>query len=112
MITNFKFQSDSINTNRRLRRATRQPFSLNSNLILLIQKPRGSIRMLMETFKFQSDSINTKVPELGMPEQVSLNSNLILLIPFDDIANRVKRNSFKFQSDSINTFLRIRSSAK
>ena len=57
----------------------------------------------METFKFQSDSINTKVPELGMPEQVSLNSNLILLIPFDDIANRVKRNSFKFQSDSINT---------
>ena len=55
--------------------------TLNSNLILLILKPKANAKPVTVGFKFQSDSINTSVRHAA------------LTMP----------TSFKFQSDSINT---------
>ena len=77
---NFKFQSDSINTEKRADQ-TGKPYTLNSNLILLIHKIRIGEWDWWYIFKFQSDSINTQTRRYyhGCPV------------------------AFKFQSDSINT---------
>ena len=77
---NFKFQSDSINTN---------------NFRNILEQSRN--------FKFQSDSINTMGFRARNPVVLSLNSNLILLIRILDILNICTHLVFKFQSDSINT---------
>ena len=76
----FKFQSDSINTDRAVKYIT------------------ASL-----SFKFQSDSINTNFYRLSTRSRKTLNSNLILLIRCSKRRNRRRTASFKFQSDSINT---------
>ena len=54
----FKFQSDSINTEKRADQ-TGKPYTLNSNLILLIPGAFRRHNLEKRNFKFQSDSINT-----------------------------------------------------
>ena len=78
--TNFKFQSDSINTEEG-EADDEQQDPLNSNLILLIPMAGNIHEQVYECFKFQSDSINT----------------------YQKKRKIIKRYTFKFQSDSINT---------
>ena len=87
MTVNFKFQSDSINTE------VNQALSdgwipLNSNLILLIRCCLCTDRVGSLPFKFQSDSINTSTAADCHLSPCSLNSNLILLIPSADTGLR------------------------
>ena len=77
--TTFKFQSDSINPNC-WKSILMKDYTLNSNLILLIQKPNGR----------------------GSWMVYALNSNLILLILAGVDADNPYLAVFKFQSDSIN----------
>ena len=76
----FKFQSDSINT---------------------MKKVETCFELAI--FKFQSDSINTMFLQCSMDGLSSLNSNLILLIPTLRNTESGVQSNFKFQSDSINT---------
>ena len=77
--------------------------TLNSNLILLIQKQNCKGICALLCFKFQSDSINTVGDLLEWLSQKALNSNLILLIQQLDKCSIRAYYCFKFQSDSINT---------
>ena len=75
----FKFQSDSINTICLINFFTKIT-TLNSNLILLILSHIQTRISKKVYFKFQSDSINTKQSFAMTLKKYSLNSNLILLI--------------------------------
>ena len=59
----------------------RRAWTLNSNLILLIQAKEAAMSQPVITFKFQSDSINTLSVAGKQAGIKPLNSNLILLIP-------------------------------
>ena len=78
-LTIFKFQSDSINTQKPSQNAI-PSLPLNSNLILLIRIRKGPGTNYAWTFKFQSDSINTIYVKQVLMYVSALNSNLILLI--------------------------------
>ena len=71
-LSNFKFQSDSINT-----------VQLQAQLLLMV------------FFKFQSDSINTVMVSVSSTLVSPLNSNLILLIPvFKDTFKTTGYNTY------------------
>ena len=76
----FKFQSDSINTERGIiYKADFMDFKFQSDSINTLLT--RFITPFSKSFKFQSDSINTQT-EINIPARVrTLNSNLILLIP-------------------------------
>ena len=80
-VSDFKFQSDSINTLTASQMSFASP-PLNSNLILLIPHSTLASKYMSVSFKFQSDSINTEAAG----------------------TLKAKASIFKFQSDSINTF--------
>ena len=78
--------------------------TLNSNLILLIRIREDHILREVVSFKFQSDSINTgSLLRRSYTSVYNLNSNLILLIPIAEQYGSSVGSLFKFQSDSINT---------
>ena len=127
--TYFKFQSDSINTHmtreittlcvstlnsnlilliqRMLRWVLSSLKSLNSNLILLILYWMGYWRWRYLSFKFQSDSINTITERTSgyVVTTFKFQSDSINTFPYKNFRSGLP--SFKFQSDSINTVGRL-----
>ena len=76
---NFKFQSDSINTESFWREDTLTiTFKFQSDSINTIEDISDVLALIH--FKFQSDSINTETGGMPLIKSMPLNSNLILLI--------------------------------
>ena len=101
--SDFKFQSDSINTSGHCSGSDRSWLNFKFQSDSINTAEMTGIGQQILTFKFQSDSINTAKVMIKADGVTTLNSNLILLILRRLIIQQVQYVLFKFQSDSINT---------